>query len=803
MLENKYDFKTSEKKWQDFWQEKGVYRFDRENQTKPIYSIDTPPPTVSGKIHIGHIFSYSQAEFVARYKRMRGYNVFYPFGFDDNGLPTELLVEKERGIKAYSMPREEFTNICMEVVNKYVDEFKNLFIKIGNSADWSLRYHTVSPDAQKTSQMSFLDLYNKGKVYYANAPALWCTKCRTAIAQSELETKEIETTFNHLKFFVEGSDSEYLEIATTRPEFLCACDCVFVNPNDKRYAHLVGKNVKVPLYNYYVPIMTDDKADMEKGTGAVMCCTFGDQTDTQWFKKYNLEYKVAIDDAGYMTERAGKYAGLKCKEAREQIIADLKEAGLLIGQDPLTHQVSVHERCGTEVEINLKKQWFIKTLENKEEWRKKGDQIIWYPAFMQSRYNDWVENLMMDWCISRQKYFGVPFPVWYCKDCGEIIVAQKEDLPVNPISTSPKHACPKCGGNNFIPESDILDTWATSSVTPQINCKWNIDDKTYNRLMPMSLRPNAHDIIRTWDFYTIVKSFYHSGIKPWDNIMISGFIMASAGEKISKSKGNAKSDPIALIDTYSADVTRYWTATGSLGRDIIFGEEEFKNGQRLLNKLYNASKFVWQFVDGYTPKDVELLPMDKWLCAKYNAMFDNFIKYFEKYEVGLAMGELESFFWNFCDNYVEIVKNRLYKPEIYGEKAKESAQYVCYNALLGMLKMFAIYMPHVTEEIYQNTFKSTVGEISIHKLEIGKIKDYEDKEILPMGDEVVSVVSKIRQSKSEAKVSLKTEIETVQIKTKYVDFVKSCEADIRAVMSIKNLEISDGDDVIVGKFIQE
>ena len=803
MLENKYDFKQSEKKWQDFWQEKGVYKFDRDDEIKPIYSIDTPPPTVSGKIHIGHIFSYSQAEFVARYKRMRGYNVFYPFGFDDNGLPTELLVEKERGIKAYSMPREEFTNICMDVVNKYVDEFKNLFIKIGNSADWTLRYHTVSPDAQKTSQMSFLDLYKKGKVYYANAPALWCTKCRTAIAQSELETKEIDTTFNHLKFYIEGSDSEYLEIATTRPEFLCACDCVFVNPNDKRYAHLVGKNVKVPLYDYFVPIMTDDKADMEKGTGAVMCCTFGDQTDTQWFKKYNLEYKIAIDDAGRMTERAGKYAGLKCKEAREQIINDLKEANLLIGQDPLTHQVSVHERCGTEVEINLKKQWFIKTLENKDEWRKKGDEITWYPAFMQARYNDWVENLMMDWCISRQKYFGVPFPVWYCSDCGEIIVASQDELPVNPISKNPKNPCPKCGGNNFIPESDILDTWATSSVTPQINCKWNIDDKTYNRLMPMSLRPNAHDIIRTWDFYTIVKSFYHSGIKPWDNIMISGFIMASAGEKISKSKNNAKSDPISLIDTYSADVTRYWTATGSLGRDIIFGEEEFKNGQRLLNKLYNASKFVWQFVDGYTPKEVKLLPMDEWLLNKFNAMYDNFIRYFEKYEVGLAMGELESFFWNFCDNYVEIVKNRLYKPEIYGEEAKESAQYVCFNALLGMLKMFAIYMPHVTEEIYQNTFKDVIGEVSIHKLQIGKFEQFANSDIIDMGDEVVSIVSKIRQSKSEAKVSLKTIIKNVDIGTKYVDFVESCKDDIRAVMSIKELNINNGDQVIVGDFIEE
>ena len=804
MLDNKYNYREAEIKWQKFWQDKGVYKFDKNDRTRPIYSIDTPPPTVSGNIHVGHIFSYSQAEFVARYKRMRGYNVFYPFGFDDNGLPTEVLVEKERGIRAYTMPREEFTNVCMEVVEKYVDEFKNLFIRIGNSADWDLRYHTVSPDSQKTSQLSFLDLYKKGKVYYAEAPALWCTKCRTAIAQSELETKEVETTFNHLKFYLVGRDDKYIEIATTRPELLSACVCVFVNPNDNRYADFVGKEVKVPLYDFAVPVMTDDKADMEKGTGAVMCCTFGDQTDTQWFKKYNLEYKQAIGDDGKLTDRAGKYAGLKVKDARQAIINDLQESGLLICQKPLIHQVSTHERCGTEMEINLKKQWFIKLMENKDEWRRKGDEITWYPAFMQSRYNDWVENLMMDWCISRQKYFGVPFPVWYCKDCGEIRVADESELPINPLTHSPKSACCKCGGNNFVPETDILDTWATSSVTPQINCKWGVDDETYRRLMPMSLRPNAHDIIRTWDFYTIVKSFYHSGIKPWDNIMVSGFIMAKPGEKISKSKGNAKHNPLDLIELYGADVTRYWTATGSLGRDIIFGDEEFKNGQRLLNKLYNASKFVMQFIDGYTPKKVELLPMDKWLICKFNAMLDNFVKYFDKYEVGLAMGELESFFWNFCDNYVEIVKNRLYKPEIYGQKAKESAQYVCYNALLSMLKMFAIYMPHVTEEIYQNTFKDTIGEISIHKLEIVPIDDYDDKDILPKGDEVVALVSRVRQFKSENKISLKTIIQDITVTSNEIDFIKEVEPDIKAVCSVNEIKYKQGEMAIeFGKIISD
>lgn len=803
MLDKKYDFKTAEKRWQDFWQENGTYKFDKDSK-KPIYSIDTPPPTVNGKIHIGHIFSYSQAEFIARFKRMTGHNVFYPFGFDDNGLPTELLVEKERGLKAYTVSREEFSKMCMETVDKYEKDFKDLFISMGNSADWSLAYHTVSPECQKSSQMSFLDLYKKGKVYYAEAPALWCTKCATAIAQSELESEEKESTFNYLKFYIEDSN-DYVEIATTRPELLCACDCIFINPKDEKNAHLLGKKVRVPLYNFYVPVLSDDKVDLEKGTGVVMCCTFGDQTDTQWFKKYKLELKVGIDDNGRMTELAGKYAGLKTKEARAQIIEDLKQEDLLIKQDPISHQVSVHERCGTEMEIKLKKQWFIKTLENKEEWIKKGNEVEWHPSFMKARYMDWVENLMMDWCISRQKYFGVPFPVWYCKDCGEIIVAGEDELPVNPLTTNPKHACPKCGSKNFIPESDIMDTWATSSITPQINTKWNIDDEFYKKMMPMTLRPNAHDIIRTWDFYTIVKSFYHSNCLPWKNVMISGFIMASQGQKISKSKSNSKNDPIDLINSYSADVVRYWTATGSLGRDIIFNEDKFKIGARLTNKLFNASKFVWLFLENYKPKaDTKLKPMDKWIISKFNEMRERFINYFEKYEVGLAMQELENYFWNFCDNYIELVKVRLYNPEIYGEEAKESGQFACYHVLLEMLKMFGIYLPHITEEIYQNTFKDKVGIPSIHNIELTALPEAIDKDLIKKGEEVCDVVSQIRGYKTDNKLSLKTKLTKVTITSKNIDFFKSVEDDVMAVTSAQEIEYVEGNtNVEIAGFIVE
>lgn len=790
MLDNRYNFLESEPKWQKFWQEEGIYRFD-PSSNKPIFSIDSPPPTVSGKIHIGHIFSYSQAEFVSRYKRMTGYNVFYPFGFDDNGLPTERLVEKEFGIKAHEVSREEFRDKCMEVAKRYEAEFKKLFISAGNSADFSLCYSTVSPEVQRVSQKSFIDLVKSGEAYYGERPAIWCPECRISIAQAELESKDIESSFNHLKFCL-ADGSGFLEIATTRPEMLCACVCVFVNPDDERYKKYVGKKVVVPLYNFEVEVLTDEKASIEKGTGVVMCCTFGDETDLFWQQSHNLPIKIAIDDGGRMTALAGKYEGLKVKVAREAVICDLKEAGLLLKQEPLVHAVATHERCGTPMEINIKKQWFIKLVEHKDEFLKRGEQINWFPDFMKSRYTNWVENIDRDWCISRQRYFGVPIPVWYCENCGEIILPDEADLPINPLVSSPKNTCPKCGCSKFKPETDIFDTWQTSSITPQINCKWAKDESFYKKMMPMSLRPNAHDIIRTWDFYTIAKSYFHSNCLPWENVMISGFVMANKDEKISKSKSNSKMSPEVLLKEKSADVTRYWASTGSLGRDVVFTEEEFKNGAKLVNKIWNASRFVVSLLDGYSPKEIELLPSDKWIVGKFNLMQKKFKEYFEKYEIGLAIGELEKFFWNFCDNYIEISKKRLYNPDTYGVEATNSAKFASYNVLLGMLKMFAIYLPHITEEIYQNYFRTFEGEKSIHLTQLEKINvDVSDQDVLN-GDEVAQIVSKIRAFKSENNLSLKEQLSSVTL-VGFGEYVKAFESDIKAVGGIVDLNFYDGE----------
>ncbi|MDD2239012.1 MAG: valine--tRNA ligase, partial [Bacilli bacterium] len=694
MLDKKYEPKEKEAKWLKYWEDNNIYEFKQDD--RDVYSIDTPPPTVSGKIHIGHIFSYSQTEMLARYKRLRGYNIFYPFGFDDNGLPSEKLVEKEHGIKAQDISREEFNKLCYQTTDKYEKEFRDLFTRLGVSTDWNLVYKTVSPSTIKISQLSFLDLINKNKVYRSKSPALWCNECMTTIAQAELETKSLESTFNYIKF--KTLDNEEFIIATTRPELLPAIVAVFVNPNDKKNQHLIGKEVIVPIVNVAVPILADEKVDQEKGSGIVMCCTFGDQTDIEWWKKYKLPLKHILTLDGKIKEDVPKYGNLKIKEARKQIIEDLDKEGYILEIKSINHEVQTHERCSKEVEYSIMNQWFIDVVNHKDDFLKIGNEITWYPAYMQNRYSEWIKNLAWDWCISRQRYFGVPFPVWYCEKCNTPIYATEDELPVNPLVSSPKQkTCKECNHNKFIPEKDVMDTWATSSVTPLINMHYKEDNNLEKILKPMSLRTNASDIIRTWDFYTIVKSFYHFNQKPWENVMISGFVMAGKGEKISKSKSNSKNEPLQLIAEYSADVIRYWAASGRLGTDITFSEETLLRGKKLINKIFNASKLIEMHLEDYEDRPFDNFEyFDKWILGRYQEMEKSFIKYLDEYEVGLALNTLEKFFWNFCDNYLEIVKHRLYRPEEFGQIQRYSGQKTVYIILYKLLQKFSIYFPFVT-----------------------------------------------------------------------------------------------------------
>lgn len=787
MLDKKYDSLVKEEKWLNYWKKNKIYEF--KHDYREVYSIDTPPPTVNGKIHIGHIFSYSQAEMIARYKRLRGYNVFYPFGFDDNGLPSERLVEKEQKKKAHEIGRESFSKLCYETTNKYEEEFQDLFSKLGVSTDWSMCYKTVSSSTIKISQNSFLDLIEKGHCYHKESPALWCNECLTSIAQAELETKTIRTTFNYVNFKT-VEDNEIFTIATTRPELLPAIVCVFVNPDDDKNNHLIGKTAHIPVIDVNVPIIGDEKVAIDKGTGIVMCCTFGDQTDIEWWKKYNLPLKYIFTDDGRIMDSVPNYGGLKIKEARKQIVDDLQVGGYIVKIEELEHEVQTHERCGSEVEYTVMKQWFIDIMSHKEDFLRIGNEINWYPTHMHNRYEEWVNNVAWDWCISRQRYFGVPFPVWYCKECGEPIFASKEQLPVNPLTDTPSiEKCHKCGCKEFIPESDVMDTWATSSVTPLINMKYGEKDNYESILKPMSLRSNASEIIRTWDFYTIVKSYYHFGIKPWDNVMISGFVMANKGEKISKSKGNSKVEPLDLIKQFSADVVRYWAASGRLGTDITFSEETLLRGKKLVNKIWNVSKFVQMHLEDYQDKvfdDFEYI--DKWILGNFIDMEKEYLKYLDNYEIGLALNILEKFFWNFCDNYIEIVKHRLYRPEEFGEKARYSGQKTIYILLYKLLQDFSIFFPFITEEIYQDIYHDMK---SIHITEIKSLNYSFDEEIVN-GNLMCEIISMVRGKKSSSNLSLKTIVKKLEIdcSPNLKKAIEEANKDFKATLFINELVIN-------------
>ena len=768
----RYDFTQIEKKMQEFWEREKVYRFDK-NATGQVYSIDTPPPTVSGSLHIGHLFSYTQAEMIARFRRMQGYNVFYPFGFDDNGLPTERLVERDEKIRAHSMPRSEFILKCQTATAKYEDEFKEFWKSLGFSVDWETEYQTVSPEVRKISQELFLELVKMGKAYKKESPVLWCCECQTSIAQAELDTADVESGFNYIPFLVDGKP---LEIATTRPEFLYGCVCLFVNPDDERYRQCIGKTAVVPLYNYEVPILADEKVGVDKGTGVVMCCTFGDSTDAEWYATHNLPYRKVILPNGRVADDVPHIGGLKIAAAQTEIIRLLDEQGLLIKSENIMHTVGTHERCGKPTEIIPSQQWYIDILSEQERFLKAADEINWYPPNMKNRYIAWVENLKWDWCISRQRYFGVPFPVWYCKDCGQPAFAKKEQLPINPLETEYDGVC-ECGCMYFTPESAVFDTWATSSVTPQINERLGL------KLTPMSMRTHAHEIIRTWTFYTIVRSLYHTGSIPWNDLMICGFILAKKGEKISKSKNNNDFDPKYLIATHSADILRYWTAGAKLGTDTYFSPDELSISKRFNRKLWNATKFaISHLQDIDFAKTPNLLPVDKWIIERANETMANAASLLSEYEIGPARHKIDDFFWkDFCDNYIEIIKERLYKPDIHGIEERKSGQYALYHALFSIIKMYAIYVPHITEHIYQEFFKQHEQILSIH-LTRWEEPAIIDADIINFGEKLKEIIAEMRKFKSEHNLSMATEMETLEIRTeqRFMEWFKHTEKDIQA-----------------------
>lgn len=794
-MPKKYDAKEQEENIAESWKKNQTFCFEKDNVDKPIYSIDSPPPTVSGKLHIGHAYGATIMDFIARYKRLKGYNVFLPIGTDDNGLPSQRLVEKIKKIKAKDMPKKEFIKICNEVINgpegireKYLDDFK----KWGISVDWNINYSTIDKHSRKISQQHFIELYNIGRAYRKDAATMWCPLCQTAISQVELCDLEKEALFNDIVFKIEEEDlEEKFTISTTRPELLPACVAVFYHPTDVRYKKHQGKKATVPLFNFKVPILEDERADPDKGTGMVMCCTFGDQTDIEWQKLHNLPIKVAITDDGKLSSLAEEYQGMDVNKGRKEIITVLKEKGLLVNQTKIKHTVNVHEKCNTPIEFLQSKQWFIKYLDLKEEMLLWSKEFNWIPEFFRSRYNNWVNGLGWDWCVSRQISFGIPFPIWYCKSCGEPIFAKEKDLPVDPsVDKPPIDVCPNCQSKNIIPETDVINTWATSSLTPTIAKELIKGHDTYDLLKdtPMDLRIEGHDIISFWLFNTVFRSKIHNNQIPWKNAINTGWILDKKGKKMAKSVGNVI-EPQEIVGKYSADIFRYFSATYKLGYDIHFNEKELINGKKTITKLYNATKFAYSHLEDYEPnkEDLETLSgIDAYMIHKLNNIITSTTKNNENYDFSKTLSEIDLFFWKeVCDNYLEIVKDRLYNPEKRGKEKRKQAQATLFVLFKDILKMYSVIVPFVTEYLYDFYFISYEKENTIHKTSYPTTYDVDTNE--NKIKQIIEIISFIRNYKASKNLSLKTEINKLEIETK--EDITNIEKDLKACMQIKEIAL--------------
>jgi len=781
-LPKHYDPKEAEPRLAQAWRSAGVYHY-QPGAVAPVFSIDTPPATVSGHLHLGHVYSYSHTDFIARFKRMSGHNVFYPMGFDDNGLPTERLVEKRQGITAAQVGRAAFIEKCLQVSEEAEQDYRALWQRLGLSIDWRYTYRTIDERSRRTSQLSFIDLYHKGLAYRRSAPAIWCPECHTALAQADVNDLERDSEYVHLRFESVAADlagaepaatatpnqADALTIATTRPELLPACVAVFIHPTDRRYQGLAGRKVRVPLFGQVVPILEDPNADPEKGSGAVMCCTFGDAADVAWWYTYRLPHIEAIDAAGKMTAAAGAYAGLPLGEARKRIKDDLAGQGFLTGRQPTRQVIRVHERCDTPVEYVVAPQWFIRILDAKQALLQAGEQVHWHPEHMHNRYQTWVENLNWDWCISRQRYFGVAFPLWYCQSCGEVMLAEADELPVDPTLQAPSRPCPRCGCYEFTPERDIFDTWATSSMSPQIAGQWLDSPELYQQVFPFSLRPQAHEIIRTWAFYTIVKSSFQFQTLPWKEVQISGWGLAGEGMgKISKSRGGGPMSPLEMIARYSSDAVRYWAASTGPGKDSVISEDKIQMGAKLVTKLWNVARFAERFIDAggdrwEAPAPGALTPADGWILARLQNVIGRVTKHFLDYDYALAKSEIEAFFWrDLADNYLEMCKQRLYEE---GHPQRPGAIYTLRRTLLDTLKLFAPFLPYVTEAIYQGLFADPLAEFaSIHRAAWPQPDPaLADPQAEATGERLVEIATALRRYKSEHNLPLSSELPRLQL----------------------------------------
>lgn len=844
MSVKKYNSLEIEKAQQEFWTKNKTYSYDPSKSRQETFVIDTPPPTVSGSLHIGHVFSYTQTDVLARHQRMLGKNIFYPMGWDDNGLPTEKRIQNLYGIRCEpsqnyepnlevpklenpkkhkgalkKLSRKNFLEVCHKQVQQDEKKYHDLWSHLGLSVDWNQSYETIGSHAQKISQKSFLDLYKKNLVENRFSPVAWDVTFQTAVAQADIEDRQKEGFYHEICFQVKEGAGSFI-ISTTRPELLAACIAVAAHPDDKRYQKFFGKTAITALFKAQVPIIPSDHADPTKGTGILMICTFGDMDDVRFWQKHSLDFdlglkqiiskqgrlkKISFQEGAFKSldpkkaeQHYQQIEGLKVHQARAKIAETLRKEKVLVGDlKPKIQFVKYYEKGDQPLELIATRQWFIKVLDYKQELIEYGKKITWHPESFFKRYEQWVSNLNQDWCISRQRFFGVPFPAWYPIDKNSVVNYQKilmaGDLPVDPIKTPPPYYQESQRGQagGFVAEPDVMDTWASSSLTPFINSHWSYNPGRHKKLFPADLRPQAHEIIRTWAFYSIVKSYFHENSIPWKHIAISGWVVDPNKNKMSKSKGNIIT-PERLIETYSADAVRYWATKARLGQDTIYEEKVFKVGQKLITKIFNASNFVTMQLEGLPfsknqwDKQVNAItePVDKSWILKLETTVLQASQHLQNFEYAPALDIIEKTFWTFCDNYLELVKPRAYqlKNEAAGLQALHTLDYSLYL----FLKLFAPYLPYITEQIWSYRYQSESPSIHTSKWPVGLLS----RDLLEVSSNSLNLkdligfsfllLEKIRNLKSAMQKSLVTEVSEIEIclNPSQVDLFKLCKEDI-------------------------
>jgi valyl-tRNA synthetase len=818
-----------EARWAAVWEEEGTYRFDPTRQRDEVYSIDTPPPTVSGSLHVGHVFSFTHTDVIARFQRMRGREVFYPMGWDDNGLPTERRVQNYFGVRCdpslpydpdFTPPSEpgkqqipisrgNFVELCERLTAEDEVAFEEVWRRLGLSVDWSLTYTTIGERARATSQRAFLRDLARGDAYQAEAPTLWDVTFRTAVAQAELEDREQDSAYHRLSFHRSGGGT--VDIDTTRPELLAACVALVAHPSDDRYAELFGRTVRTPVFDVEVPVVAHALADPDKGTGIAMVCTFGDLTDVTWWRELQLPTRaiigrdgriVADPPAGLSSESGraayARLAGSTVFTAKQTMVELLRESGDLLGDPkPIKHPVKFFEKGDKPLEIVTSRQWYLRNggrdVQLRQRLLARGDELEWHPEFMRARYRNWVDGLNGDWLVSRQRFFGVPFPLWYALDAAgdplydEPLAADEASLPVDPTTDVPAGYTPEQRGvpGGFMADPDVMDTWATSSLTPQIVGDWEEDGDMFARVFPMDLRPQGHDIIRTWLFSTIVRSELSFGALPWKRAAISGFILDPDRKKMSKSKGNVVT-PLALLEEHGSDAIRYWAAGGRPGTDTAYEVGQMKIGRRLAIKILNASKFA--LGTGATEDRLAVRePIDRALLAQLAAVVERATTALDAYEYSRALEATETFFWTFCDDYLELVKERAYGER--GEEAAASARATLGITLSTVLRLLAPFLPFVTEEVW-----AWWQDGSVHRADWPDAAQVEalvgDADPLVLAD-ASQVLSAVRKAKSEAKVSMRAEVARAFVRApeQSVRRLESAADDLRAAGHIASLEL--------------